>query len=482
MSEIVVIGGGIGGLSAALSLGGRGRPVVVLEAAEFLGGKAGVVEREGLTFDTGPSVLTMSYVFEELFSRAGLAFEDFVKLRTPNPSFRYLYPGGGVLDVFVELEETRASVERTFGARARDEFTEYLDLAGKVWRAAEPHFVRAPAPDFARLLRSGPRTWAQLVHIDGLRTMGKAIRSVVKTPELVMLFERYATYNGSDVRRAPGTLGCIAHVELALGGYGVEGGIGALVAGLVAAGEKLGVRYRTNTRVRRVELARGSVASVVTDEGRIPTTQVVANVEARHLFEELVPEAKGDREPPTSMSAYNAVYSVPSAGRVAHTVVFPTDYEAEFRAIFDEKRVPSEPTIYLCAQEECHGRTPLYGRAPLFAMVNAPPDRGGAVPSARDVFVPVEKRLASLGLLDDSARLLWERTPHELAERFPGSDGALYGPASNDKWTAFRRTGNRIGAPHGLYFAHGSGHPGGGLPLVAQAGMLAADALLEDER
>ena len=119
----VVIGGGLGGLAAAIRLGAAGRTVTLLEAADQLGGKAGTVTIEGVTVDTGPSVLTMPEVLEDVLAAAGMDLRDHIVLRAPEPGFRYLYTDGTVLDVFHALDDTLASVDRTLGSAARSELT-----------------------------------------------------------------------------------------------------------------------------------------------------------------------------------------------------------------------------------------------------------------------------------------------------------------------------------------------------------------------
>jgi phytoene desaturase len=489
MADVVVIGAGVGGLSAAVRLAARGLSVDVLEAGGRVGGKLGVRVIDGVEVDTGPSVLTLPEALDETLRVAGTSLRDELSLREPDPAFRYLYPDGVALDVFVRPAETLESVRRTLGAQAADDLAGFLHYAGRIWDAAAPHFVYGPAPTPAVLARGGVASLALLPRIDPLRRMWGAIRGRVRSPHLRWLLARYATYNGSDVRRAPATLNCIAHVELAMGGYGVEGGMYEVARALARAAKRAGARIHTGARVERIVTADGLVRGVETADGRRwRADAVVGNADAAHVLGDLLPRGSVRRTAAVpSMSGWVGIVRARRRtgddARVAHTVLFPERYLDEFADIFDRDRPPAEPTVYLCAQEACHGRAGWTGEEPVFAMANAPaePASGPRDPSVwsglRDT---VMERMRDVGLRDADDALAWERTPGGLADAFPGSRGSIYGAASNSPLAAFRRPPNRVAGVRGLYLASGSAHPGGGVPLCILSGAAAARAVLAD--
>jgi 1-hydroxycarotenoid 3,4-desaturase len=482
--DAIVVGAGIGGLSAAITLAHAGRRVLVLEAYDAAGGKAGTCVLAGVEVDTGPSVLTLPEVFEQLIGSAGLEAGRELPLRRLTPSFRYLFADGVGLDLHHELGATLESVRASLGPAAADELARFLRYAQEIWQAAAPAFVFGPSPSFGNLLRGGFGALRALFRIDPLSSMQGAIERYVHSPHLRLVLSRYATYNGSDPRCAPATLNCIAHVELALGGYGVEGGIGALVRALERAARRLGVVFRFGTPVDQLCLHEDRVTGVRAAGRTFAAANVVVNADVAHMLRDLLPAevrpaltAPG----PASMSGYNAIYRVRRQKRAAHTVLFPPDYAAEFADIFDRDRPPLDPSVYVCAQEVCHGRRGWPEHEPLFVMANAPAEpEADARPDVlyETLAATVRARLARAGLVDADAELLWERTPRDLARRFPRSRGSIYGAASNDRSAAFRRPGNAVGGVQGLFLASGSAHPGGGLPLAAQSGRQAAAQLL----
>ncbi len=485
MAKIVVIGAGLGGLAAAIHLAASGREVLILEALPEVGGKVGTMEVDGVRFDTGPSVLTLPSVFDDLLQLAGTRLVEELELLRPDPFVRYLIGDDAPLDFCHSVEETLDNVGRCLGSQSKDELASFMKYSKQIWDIAAPPFVFGAAPSISRVLSFGPSYWAKLPKIDATRTMWAAITRQVSDPRLRAILARFATYNGSDVRQAPATLNCIAHVEISLGGYGVKGGVEAVIQTMYRVAQNLGVEIRTSSPVEHIDLKRKEVRGVVLSGGEhISCDKLVVNADVSHLLGQLVEKPIRGIPPITtpSMSGWTAVFAAQAnKTRAAHTVVLADPYIREFEDIFDKGVPPSSPTAYLCDQGLAHDREGWGDRYPVFLMGNTPaePLEGGTEERWQQLRERLHQRTLNAGALLPTDKLVWERSPTDLARIFPGTQGAIYGAASHGMLSSFRRPANSISSVKGLFLASGSAHPGGGMPLAVLSGQAAAKAILD---
>ncbi|MGB8651597.1 MAG: phytoene desaturase family protein [Mycobacteriales bacterium] len=470
-SRVVVVGAGVGGLAVAARLACLGHAVTLVEAADTVGGKLGTLEYAGFRFDTGPSLLTMPAVFEELFATTG-GWPAGLELERLDPIARYRFADGSTFctgaGVFEELE--------AWSPGSAADWRAFLDRAERIWRASKAPFLESAlhgSRSLAALTLKHPGDLATLAPGRSLRDLG---RRHLRDPRLRMVLDRYATYTGSDPRRAPAALAAIPWVEHAFGGWYVQGGLRRLADVLLTRCLEVGVEVRTGTRVTRV-LVQGRVTGVQLADGRtLPADVVVANADAAHLYGELVRCPSAERRlarATPSLSGFVLLLALRgrSEGRAHHEVLFPTDYDAEFDAVFgDPARPVPDPTLYVSVPPD--GAPD--GHEAWFVLVNAPRDGQGRgavdwrAPGAREAYAEhLLDRLAARGL-PVRDRVVWQQalSPADLADRTGAVGGAIYGTSSNGATAAFLRPANRSPVP-GLFLVGGSSHPGGGLPLVA---------------
>ena len=496
MNRVVVIGGGVGGLSAATDLARRGFEVVVLERGRSVGGKMREVEIGGRRIDAGPTVLTMRWVFEELFADAGDDLDARVTLRPASILARHAWEDGSGLDLFADEDASVQAITSFAGAAEADGYRRFCAYARRIYEAVERPFLRSQRPTVLSLLalvgRTGLRTVAD---IDGRRTLWGALGDFFRDPRLLQLFGRYATYSGSSPFLAPATLNVIAHVERE-GVFSVEGGMARLAEALRALATRAGATIRCGEEVASITVAGGRARGVVLTTGEaLAADAVVMNGDVAALADgSLGPgPARAVAAPKErSLSAVTFALVAEASGfpLVRHNVFFSSDYRAEFRDLFERACLPRSPTVYVCAQDRGDAARepgaleagPGSGPERLLCLINAPAtgDRNPLTTSEIDrcETITLERlRRAGLSLRPIEPRVV--TTPSDFHRLFPGTGGALYGATSHGLGAALSRAPSRTRLP-GLYLAGGSAHPGAGVPMAALSGRLAAQSLAED--
>ncbi len=484
--QVVVIGAGMGGMSAAIHLAAAGRKVVVLEQNSQVGGKLGEWRADGYRWDTGPTVITMRPVFEELFAAAGRHLEDYVRLKPIEPLTRYFFADGNRLDATTDIAEMNRQIA-VFAPEDVAGYQKFMAYAADLFSLTAPVFIHDRPPRLSSLFKVKP--W-DVLRFDGLRTMQQAIDSFVSSGQMRQLLGRFATYVGGSPFLAPAALNVIAHVELAQGIFMPEGGVMALGRAYEKLARELGVEIRLNTRAEKILIENNTVQGVRCDDGRLlPATAVVANVDAGILQRKLLPDLQVNSPPAKAaeLSCSGFVLLLGLRGThpelVQHNIFFSSDSKREFEQIFEEGRPPVEPTIYISIGARSTPDDAPPGCENWFVLVNVPPLGPGWDWAARagEYRGLVLARLAKHGL-DIRDKIEVERilTPVDI-ERMTGAQrGALYGLSSNNRWGAFRRPHNRVPGVRGVYLAGGTTHPGGGVPMVTLSGKVAAELLLED--
>jgi 1-hydroxycarotenoid 3,4-desaturase len=487
MARVLVLGAGVGGLSLAARLAARGDDVVVLEKEATVGGKMRALDVGGAGIDAGPTVLTMPWVFDELFAEAGGDFRRDVPIAALDVLARHQFADGSVLDLFADVERSADAIAAFAGAREADGYRRFTAYGRRILETVREPFLLSPLPTARDLLSLGTAAKIRaFATIDGTRTLAKAVASFFADERLRMLFGRYATYAGSSPYLAPATLNVIAAVEQE-GVYVVRGGMTALSGALRLLAERNGAEVRTSACVDEIVVENGRAVGVRLAGGELLRAgAIVTNGDAAGLGR-LVPALATRRpfpEEDRSLSAVVVTMRARAAGfpLAHHTVFFSSSYPREFSELFDERRVPNDPTLYLCAQDRGPFGGDTDGGERLLMLANAPAtgDRPGSYPD-EDTPPWLERTITNLrtrGLqLDVSAART--TTPRSFAALFPSTGGALYGPASHGMTSAFARPAARTKIP-GLYAVGGSVHPGAGVPMAALSSRLAARAIAED--
>ncbi|SIQ60253.1 phytoene desaturase [Alkalispirochaeta americana] len=484
----LVIGAGLGGLSAALELASRGWRVQVLDQRSGPGGKAFTERLGAYRFDTGPSLLTLLPVFDELFARTGVEREDYFRVQHLEEITRYFWPDGSTLRSYSSAEKLADSFSRAGIARPEEIFA-YLRHSRKIYEASTPLFLYETLNP--RSFWRRPRLWPQLFKIlklDTSRTLHEVHQAFFRDSRARQFFDRYATYNGSNPYEAPGTLALIAHVEYGLGAWAPEGGIYSIPLAMEKRAREMGVEFYYSCAAEHLSppVKERDLWIAETSRGSFEADVLFSNIDP-HGCHDLLGTPRDARrynveDSRLSSSALVFYWGVqntyPQMG--LHNIFFGADYPGEFRSIFQAGEVPDDPTIYVNITAKYVKSDAPEGSENWFVLMNAPPrgdqDWNDLVPSVRErVIASLERRLDR-----DIGRYIQEEswlTPPMIEDLTGSYRGALYGPSSNHWKSAFLRHPNKSPLHRHLYFCGGSAHPGGGMPLVVLSGRLAVKEL-----
>lgn len=484
--HVAVIGGGLGALSGAIRLATSGFRVQLFEQNARLGGKIGEVSLGPYRFDTGPSLLTMPFVVDDLFRAAGSEASSRIEYVPVDPVCRYFFSDGSRIDAHDDRKRMIEAIDRLSPSDA-SAYTDFLEYAARIYRRTADVFLFTPIHETRKLLRwRYLPTLLKLYQIDPFRTVHQSVSRFFSDPRLVQLFDRYATYNGSDPFQAPATLNIIPYVEYELGGYYIRGGMYRLVDALEDLASSVGVEIHTSAKVERVLMDRRRVNGVSVDGERIDADYVLCGADVVVAHEELIPGAPSLEDLEPSLSGMVFLWGVnkhfPELPH--HTILFSADYRKEFDQIFQERRAPDDPTVYIAITSRADpDHAPSHGEN-WFVLLNMPYLEDGQrwAEEKERMRATVMAKLASTGV-DAATHIDAEQvyTPEDFRQLYASNRGSIYGISSNSRDTAFKRPPNRSRFAQGLYFAGGSTHPGGGIPLVMLSGKIAADLIVEAE-
>lgn len=461
--RVAVIGGGIGGLTAAGVLARTGFDVTLFEATDSLGGKAGTVTVNGLVFDTGPTVMTMPDTVRATFAELGA--EDLMpRLERLPLQTHYRYADGREFSCWEDLDraaESAAALHEADGKGLRAFFAD----AENVYRAAGQPYLEAPYETMmgfmTRAARNGLGTLFTGLKLSTLDALGKRH---FRGPHLRQFVNRFATYAGASPYEANAAFAMIAHIERAFGVHHVIGGLQGLVRGLEAAARRNGVTIELGAKVRHEKRGAGFVV------GAREFDAVVVNADPLEL--------QHRSADPLTMSGYVAMFEAPTRLSLPHhTILFAADYEKEF-AELSAGRLAEELTVHVCHPAATDATMAPEGKSGLYVMVNVPPfklgEEAGWQTDARTLEAQLRARLSAMvpELRGVPLSLVAERTPVDLANK-GAPRGSIYGYLPHGKFGPFNRPAMR-GSDPGVFFAGGGTHPGGGVPLVMLSGRFAA--------
>jgi phytoene desaturase len=487
--KAVIIGSGIAGLAASIRLVAQGYEVHVYEKSEKPGGKLGHFSEAGYQFDTGPSLFTQPHQLEALLALVGEKLSDYFTYQKMPVSCHYFYEDGTVIHAAADPELFAQEAHLKTGEPVSN-IKNYLAASEKLYTRIGQVFLDHSLHKFSTLfkipLMSALRAF-KLPYIT--RSMHKHNEKAFSSKKLVQLFNRYATYNGSNPYVAPSMLTLIAHLEHNEGSFYPSGGMISITNALVAVAKKHGVQFHFNSPVQKITTSNNKVTGVVVNDAAVTADMVVSNADVYFTYLNLLGEPskaqhilKQERSSSALIFYWGIKKDFPQLS--LHNIFFTENYEAEFAHLFEVKIPFSDPTVYINITSVCEpGIQAPAGKQNWFVMVNVPANTGQdwtAITASvkKQVLAKLERMLGEpIEPLIETEKIL---DPLLIEAKTDSYQGSLYGTSSNAPMAAFLRHPNFSKQYKGLYFVGGSVHPGGGIPLCLKSAEIMSNLAAKD--
>ncbi|MEO3404060.1 1-hydroxycarotenoid 3,4-desaturase CrtD [Mucilaginibacter sp. CAU 1740] len=485
--KVLIIGAGIAGVATAIRLAVKGYRVEVYEANGYPGGKLSQFTQDGYRFDAGPSLFTMPQYVDELFRLAGKEPSQYFRYQKLNEVCRYFYEDGTRLTAYADVDKFSAEINKQTD-EAESAVKHYLKNSSTIYNITNHVFLERSLHLLKTYLRWDTfKSILTFGKIDPFRTMHKANESFFKDARMVQFFDRYATYNGSNPYSAPATLNVIPHLEQHFGAYFPEGGMYSITDSLVQLAEELGVKFHYNTSVDEIVLD-GRIVNSIKVNGEVNKADtIVSNMDVWFTYHRLLnkyPQLKPQKilSQERSSSALIFYWGIKKQFEQLdlHNIFFSANYKAEFDAIWKDKSIYHDPTVYLNISSKYKIDDAPEGCENWFTMINVPANTGQdwdkLIAEARQNILIKLSRL----LNEDISKLIVSESildPRRIESRTSSYQGSLYGTSSNNQFAAFLRHANKSSKVEGLYFCGGSVHPGGGIPLCLLSAKIVSEMI-----
>ena len=486
--KAIIIGAGVAGLATAIRLTIQHFDVTVFEKNNYPGGKLSHFNLGAYQFDAGPSLFTQPQNIVELFELAGEKISEYFEFEKVPFSCKYFYENGTVINAFAD-ETAFAEEMRIKTGEDPKKVLSYLQQSRKLYDQIGTVFLDYSINKRKSLFKA-PLVQAikatRLKYILG--SLNQLNTKHFTRPETIQLFNRFATYNGSNPFKAPGMLSLIPHLELGQGTFYPKGGMKSITAALYTLALKKGVKFNFETPVQRIINVDGQVRGVVVNDDNFYGDIVVSNSDVYFTYKDLLRDehsAKQLLKQERSSSAIIFYWGIKKEfpELQLHNIFFSNDYKSEFEDLFDRKTISNDPTIYINITSKMEtGQAPA-GKENWFVMINAPAnmkqDWDALKQQCRQSVIKKLNRMLST---DVESYVEVEETldPVKIEEQTSSYMGALYGTSSNSRMAAFLRHANFSSTIRGLYFAGGTVHPGGGIPLCLKSARLVSELIKSD--
>lgn len=483
-SRAAIVGSGVAGLATAVRLASQGYDVTVFEANEYAGGKLAEIRLGDFRFDAGPSLFTLPDQMEAIFAVAGKRAADYFSYKKLDIVCRYFYEDGTMLNAWADTEQFAQELQEKMGIQP-ESVRQFFERSADLYRLTKHVFLEKSLHKLSTYLNKDTLASMLQVHrLDAFRTMHAANAATFSDPRLVQLFDRYATYNGSNPYTAPATLNIIPHLEYSIGAYFPDEGMAAIPRSLQRLAEDVGVKFRFSAPVSEILVENGQAKGVISQGETFAADVVISNMDIVPTYRKLMPRIAAPEKTlsqPRSSSALIFYWAMDAQFPELdlHNIFFSKEYRQEFDALWQQNTVSDDVTVYVFVSSKIVPTDAPPTGENWFVLINAPANDGSQDWDA----LTARLREATLTKLE---RML-NRTvrqhivaedvldPRSIEARTSSYQGALYGSSSNNRFAAFLRHPNFSQQIKNLYFCGGSVHPGGGIPLCLLSAKIVSD-------
>lgn len=486
--SVAVIGSGLGGLSAAISLAQEGYPVSIYEKNHRIGGKLNLLKAQGYTFDMGPSILTLPHIFERLFERSGKAMADYIPIRPLRPHWRNFFEDGTVIDLHPDLNEMAAEADRVEPG-AGQQVLAFLDYASRQYDLVERGYFEEGLDTASEFF--GFYGLADFLKFDYWHTMHQSVARHIRNPHLRDVFDFFIKYVGSSAYDAPGFMNCLPTIQFRHDLWYVDGGMYNIALGLQRLSEDLPIDIYLDSEVTEIRKAGGRVTGLTLARGeKVDADIIVSNMEVIPAYEQLLHEddhfMRGLQkfEPACSGLVLDLGLDCRYPQLAHHNFLFSGNQKQHFHSVFHEKKLPDNPTIYLVAASKTDPTVAPEGCDCLKILPHIPHLNDKHTYTTEDYLKFKDRiiaRLEKMGLADLRKHIVFEHvwTPFDIQRQYYSNKGSIYGVVSSRaKNFAFKAPGQSSRYDN-LFFAGGSVNPGGGMPMVVLSGINTARKIVK---
>ncbi len=508
--RVIVIGGGLAGLSAACTAAARGHRVTLLEKNDWVGGKAAQLVADGYRFDMGPTILTLPSVLRRVFAEAGRKLEDYIDMLPLDPQWRCFFDGDDntdgnsssdntVLDLVANIDAMMSNLQAfTHDDKSAAGYEKFMAVSKQLHAVSDRFFFWKSIGGLSDTMQvGGAFSAAVLRDVMSLR-MGRSVSSVVRSyvPDhrVSQMMDHFTQYVGSSPLASPAVLCGIAHMQTQEGIWYPLGGTRAVPDALQKLALELGVEIRTGVDVLRILTLGNEVKGIETTAHELlDADAVISNCDAVRTYRELLAtnsqskqfNKKNKPEPACSGVVLYLGLDRRYDQLLHHNFIFSRDPDEEFDSIYQRGEPAADPSAYVCAPAISEPAVAPEGCEALYILVHTPYLRPGhdwqvMLPKYREVILDKLERTAGMTNIRSHIRYEASLTPEDIHHRYRVLNGAIYGLASHGKFLGAFKPGNRRKDLSGLYLAGGAAHPGPGMPMVLMSGWIAADSLDKD--